>query len=81
MKAQRGNWGPISTIFLTSTLDGVGGQRQAPVALPPGKKPGTHYTEPWVGSRARLDGCRICRANHDPIPGPWKVAIPTKLFP
>ena len=25
-----------STLSLTSTLDGVGGQRQAPAALPPG---------------------------------------------
>jgi hypothetical protein len=24
---------------------GVGGQRHAPAALPPGKKPGTHCTE------------------------------------
>ena len=24
---------------------GVGGQRHAPAALPPGKRPGTHYTE------------------------------------
>jgi len=26
-----------STLSLTSTLDGVGGQRHAPAALPPGK--------------------------------------------
>ena len=29
-------------VSLTSTLDGVGGQRHAPTALPPGKRPGTH---------------------------------------
>ena len=28
-----------STLPLTSALDGVGGQRHAPVALPPGKRP------------------------------------------
>ena len=33
-----------STLFLTSALDWVGGQRQAPVALTAGKKPGTHFT-------------------------------------
>ena len=31
-----------STLSLTSTLDGVGGQRHAPVALLPGKRRGTH---------------------------------------
>jgi hypothetical protein len=34
----------------------VGGQRHAPAALPPGKKPCTHCTEGWVGHRAGLDG-------------------------
>jgi len=32
-----------STLFLTSALDGVGGQRHAPAALLPGKRPGTHF--------------------------------------
>jgi len=36
---------------------GVGGQRHAPAALPPGKRPGTHCTGGWVGPRAGLDGC------------------------
>ena len=36
---------------------GVGGQRHAPAALPPGKKPGTHCTGGWVGPRVGLDGC------------------------
>ena len=36
---------------------GVGGQRQAPAALPPGKRPGTHYIGGSVGTRAGLDGC------------------------
>ena len=36
---------------------GEGGQRHAPTALPPGKRPGTHFTGGWVGPRAGLDGC------------------------
>ena len=31
-----------STLSLTSALEGVGGQRNSPAALPPGKRPGTH---------------------------------------
>ena len=45
-----------STLSLTSALDGVNGQRQAPVALPPGKRPGTRHIGGWVGLRAGLDG-------------------------
>jgi hypothetical protein len=36
---------------------GVGGQRHAPAALPPGKRPGTHCIGGWVGPRVGLDGC------------------------
>ena len=43
----------------------VGGQRHAPAALPPGKKPGTQCTEGWVGHRTGLDGCEKSR----PPPG------------
>jgi hypothetical protein len=35
----------------------VGVQLYAPAALPPGKRPGTHYQGGWVGPRAGLDGC------------------------
>jgi hypothetical protein len=35
----------------------VGGYRDDPAALPPEKRPGTHYTGGWVGPRAGLDGC------------------------
>jgi hypothetical protein len=31
----------------------MGGQRHAPAALPPGKRPGTHYTGDWVGTQGR----------------------------
>jgi hypothetical protein len=35
---------------------GVGGQRHAPAALPPGKRPGTHCIGGWVGPRACQEG-------------------------
>ena len=35
----------------------VGGQLHAPAALPPWKRPGTHFIGGWVGPRACLDGC------------------------
>jgi len=47
-----------STLSLTSALDGVGGERHALAASPPGKRPGTHNIGGWVGLRASLDGCR-----------------------
>jgi hypothetical protein len=31
----------------------VGGQRHAPAASPPGKRPGTHCTGAWVGPNGR----------------------------
>jgi len=45
-----------SILSLTSALDGVGVQRHAPAALPPGNRPDTHSTGDWVGPRAGLDG-------------------------
>jgi len=39
---------------------GVGGQRHALAALPPGKKPDTHCIG-WMGARASLDDCRKSR--------------------
>jgi hypothetical protein len=45
------------TLSLTSAPDGVGDQRHALVALPPGKWTGTHCTGNWVDPRAGLDGC------------------------
>jgi hypothetical protein len=36
---------------------GVGGQRHAPTALPPGKRTGTNFTGGRVGPRTGLDGC------------------------
>ena len=71
-----------STLSLTSALDGVGGQRHAPAALPPGKWPGTHCIEGYVGPTAGLDGCGKSRPHRDSIPGtssPLQVAIPTEV--
>jgi len=42
----------------------VGGQRHAPAALPPGKRPGTHSTGGWVGPRAGLVVCGKSRSPH-----------------
>ena len=33
------------------------GQRHAPAALPPGRRPGTQCIRGWVGPRAGLDRC------------------------
>jgi len=46
-----------STLFLTSTLEGVRGQRHALTAPYPRERPGTHFTGGWVGLRAGLDKC------------------------
>jgi len=45
------------TLFLTSALEGVRGQRRAPAAPYPRQRPGTHCTGGWVGLRAGLDRC------------------------
>ena len=52
---------------------GVGGQRHAPVALPPGKRLGTHCTGDWVGHRVRVDGFGKYCPYRDSIPGPSKL--------
>jgi hypothetical protein len=44
---------------------GVGGQRHAPAALPPGNRPIPHCIGGWVGPRAGLDGC----GKYRPPPG------------
>jgi hypothetical protein len=36
----------------------VGGQFHAPAALPPGKRPSTHFIGGWVGPGAGLDEIR-----------------------
>ena len=44
---------------------GVGVERHAPAALPPGKRPGTHCVGGWVGPKAGLDGCGKSRPQRD----------------
>jgi hypothetical protein len=61
---------------------GVGGQRHAPAALPPGERPGTHCTGGWVGPRVGLGRCGKSRPHRDSIPepsNPQLVAISTAL--
>jgi hypothetical protein len=48
---------------------GVGGQRHAPAALPPGNRPGTGFIGGWVGPTAGLEGCGNSRPHRDSIPG------------
>ena len=56
-----------STLTLTSALDGVGGQRHAPVTLPPGKRLGTCCTGGWLGGSGEV---RKISPHRDSIPGP-----------
>jgi len=48
----------------------VGGQRHAPVALPSGKRPGTHCVGGWVGPKAGLDGRDKSHFQQDSLAGP-----------
>jgi hypothetical protein len=64
-------------MFRTSTLDGVGGQRHAPAALPPRK---TQLGGPQSRS-GRMRNISL-PPSRDSIPGtssPYQVAIPTEL--
>ena len=70
MKAQRGSKDIAVLFCLTLATDGVGGQRQAPAALPRGKKPGTHCIVGWLDPGAGTDGCGKSRPRRDSIPGP-----------
>jgi hypothetical protein len=47
----------------------VGGQRHAPAALPPGKRPGTHFRGGGVVPRAGLDVWRNSLPHRDSMPG------------
>ena len=49
---------------------GVGGQHNAPAALPVGRRLGTLCTGGWVGPRAVLHGCGKSLPHHDLIPIP-----------
>jgi len=49
-------WRYNSYLSLISTLYGVGNQRHTSVALPPGRRPGTHCLGGWVEPSADLHG-------------------------
>jgi hypothetical protein len=51
-----GEFHPITGHEGPETLDGMRGQRHAPAAASPGKRPGTNFIGGWVGHRASLDG-------------------------
>jgi len=56
----------IALLFLYSrSYTGVGGERQAPAVLAPGKRSSTRCTGGWVSPRASLDGCGNPRPNWD----------------
>jgi hypothetical protein len=61
-KSPEGEYKYSSTLYLTSALDGVGGQRHTPAALPPGR-PGTLCTGGWVVPRT---GLYMCGKSHPP---------------
>ena len=73
--------------MLTSAPGGVGGQRQVPAALTPGKRTGIHCTGSWVGPRAGLDEysekkvpCSQRSSNTELcISSVWRIAIPITL--
>ena len=68
MKAHRGSRG-IGLLFLwTQGQIGVGGQRHAPGALLPGKRPVMHCTGRWIGPRDR--------SGHV-----WRISRPSKFDP
>ena len=59
-------------------MDGVGGQRHAPGALPLGKISDTYCAGVWVGPRTYPDGRGKSRPHRYMIPGPsslQRVAI------
>jgi hypothetical protein len=69
-KDPQGEYSVSCTLCLASALEGMGGKRHSPSALPPGKKLGTHCIGGWVGPRAGLGGCGKSRPHRDSIPGP-----------
>ena len=67
---------------MTAVLEGVSGQQQAPTALGPREKPGTHFTGGWVGLRAVWTGAKnLVTTGIRTLDRPARssVAIPTEL--
>ena len=78
----RGEWRYSSTLSLTSTLDGVGGECHTLGTLHLGRRPSIHCIGGRVGPRAGLDWCRKSHPTpgFDPRPSsPQRVTIPTEL--
>lgn len=75
------------SFMLNSAPGGVGGQRQVPAALTPGKRTGIHSTGSWAGPRAVLDEYREERVPCSQrssntelcISSVWRIAIPIML--
>ena len=68
--------------FMTTLRGGVRGQRQAPAALYPLERPGTHCTGGWVDPRTGLDRCGKSHPHRNTVLGPSSpqpVATLTKL--
>jgi hypothetical protein len=59
-----------STLSLTSTQDGGGGQRHAPTSLRPGNRPGVHCTGGWVSPSVGLNVGGKSLLHRDSIAGP-----------
>ena len=81
MKAESGSR-DIALIFLkTQRQIGVGNATPRPIY--PRGRPGSHFTEGWVGGPQCRSGCRRKISPHrNSIPGlssPWRVSIPTEL--
>ena len=80
-KAQRGSR-RIALLFLQPRRSmGMGRQRHAPAALPPGKNRYPLYRR-LGGPQGLLNGCGKPRPQRDSIPGPstpQQVALPTEL--
>jgi hypothetical protein len=67
-EGQVGEYRYSSTISLTLVLDGVGGQRHAPAALPPGKPLYPLYRR-LGGPQGQYGQMRKSRPHRDSIPG------------
>jgi hypothetical protein len=71
----------VCSFFNLGARWGLGGERHAPAALPPGRKPSTHCTRGWVGPMAG-HGYGKSRSHRDSIAGPnspYRIAKPTTL--
>ena len=66
---QEGEYMFSSTLSLTTSVDGVGGQA-TPRPLYPWERLGTHCIGGWVGPRSRSDGCGKSRLHRETIPVP-----------